>query len=174
MLGVLVGFVGAGMLILKQHEGDALFPEKGVMVYSLLVVLATLCYGLSSNLMKVYFDRNRVQSVTALALAAAAVVYLPWLLFFSEVPTKLIAGGSQMWASLGAIALLSVVGTALALALYQRLVQLTDPVFSTMVTYLMPIVVLVWGLYDQEHIAWIHMLGTLVILGGVYLVNKKD
>ena len=45
--------------------------------------------------------------------------------------------------------------------------------FATSCTYIIPIVAVLWGLLDHETISSHHIIGFLIILAGVYLVNKR-
>ena len=54
-----------------------------------------------------------------------------------------------------------------------KLLEISSPVFSVSTTYLMPIVAIFWGLLDGEEFKLVQVLGTGVILIGVYLVTKK-
>jgi drug/metabolite transporter (DMT)-like permease len=54
------------------------------------------------------------------------------------------------WLALLYLSILGVIGTAFALILFNRLVKLTSPVFTSFVTYLIPIVAIAWGLWDGE------------------------
>jgi drug/metabolite transporter (DMT)-like permease len=71
------------------------------------------------------------------------------------------------------IVILSFFGTALAKVLFNSLVQMSTPVFASSVTYLMPLVALVWGLLDGEGFSLTQGLGSLIILVGVYLSHKR-
>ena len=63
--------------------------------------------------------------------------------------------------------------TALAKVLFNKLVQISTPVFASSVTYLMPIIALVWGVLDGEGFSVWQGLGSLIILIGVYLSHKR-
>ncbi|MDP5045398.1 MAG: DMT family transporter, partial [Leeuwenhoekiella sp.] len=76
--------------------------------------------------------------------------------------------------SLMYIGVLAVVGTGIAKILFNRLIQISSAVFSTSVTYLIPVIGIFWGLLDGELFTLIHFLGAMVILAGVYLVNRKQ
>jgi len=71
------------------------------------------------------------------------------------------------------VGVLSVFGTALAKILFNKLIQISTPVFATSVTYLMPIVALIWGLLDGERFTLLQGLATTIILTGVYIANSK-
>ena len=75
--------------------------------------------------------------------------------------------------SLGYIAILSVVGTGIAKVLFNKLVQISTPVFSSSVTYLIPIVAIMWGIIDGEKLSIIQFFAGVIILIGVYWVNKE-
>jgi drug/metabolite transporter (DMT)-like permease len=52
-------------------------------------------------------------------------------------------------------------------------VQIASPVFSSSVTYTMPIVAVLWGVIDGESFIIWQLVAAGVILFGVYLGNKK-
>jgi drug/metabolite transporter (DMT)-like permease len=80
---------------------------------------------------------------------------------------------SGAWTGLGYISILAVVGTALALVFFNRLIKMTSALFAASVTYMIPIVAIGWGLIDGEVFEWNNILWIALILGGVYLVNTK-
>ena len=68
--------------------------------------------------------------------------------------------------------LLGVFGTAVAMSLFNILIQRTQIMFAASVTYLMPVVAVFIGFVDHETISWYHMLGLSLILVGVILINR--
>jgi drug/metabolite transporter (DMT)-like permease len=75
---------------------------------------------------------------------------------------------------LGYVILLCTFGTALAKVMFNKLVQISTPVFASSVTYVMTLVALLWGLLDGEKISFVQVIGGVVILFGVYLANRKN
>jgi drug/metabolite transporter (DMT)-like permease len=63
--------------------------------------------------------------------------------------------------------------TAVANFLFFRLTQRTGALFSSSVTYLMPIVAVGWGIYSHESLTSVHALCGAIILIGVYLVSRN-
>jgi drug/metabolite transporter (DMT)-like permease len=51
---------------------------------------------------------------------------------------------------LGFVATLSVLGTGLAMMLHYRLMSVSNPLFASTVTLLMPVVAVMWGVIDGE------------------------
>ena len=168
LLGVLVGLVGAGFLI---FFGKNVNPNQNYW-YAGFVVLATICYACNANIIK-----SKLQDVSPMGIAVGnftsifvpAVIVLPLSGFFK---TEVLAG-PFFWESFGYIVLLCIIGTCIAKVMFNRLVQLSSAVFSVSVTYLIPIVGVFWGLLDGETFTIRQSFAALLILLGVYLVNKK-
>lgn len=168
IVGVIIGFVGTIMLILS---GASLKPDQNY-YYALLVVLATLMYATNSNIIK-----KHLQEVPPLAIAAGnfafilipAFIVLLWDGFLNSNPLE----DQKIVEALGYVLVLSLFGTAIAKVLYNKLVQMATPVFAASVTYLMPVVALIWGLVFGERFTFQEALASLLILFGVYWANKK-
>lgn len=166
MMGVVVGFIGAAMLIaLKQMEGNNDWP------YAMLIVLATLCYGLSVNVIPARLAHMNSLHISALALLMTAIPCSVYVFYSGAhlVPAQNPAG----WASLGYIIILACLGTAVASFLYFRLAQDKGALFASSVAYLMPLVAVGWGVRNDEAITLKHIACAAVILAGVYLVNTR-
>ena len=73
---------------------------------------------------------------------------------------------------LAALVVLAVVGTGLALIAFNRIIQLTNALFASTVTYIIPIFATMWGWLDDEPIALVHLAGGVVVLIGVGLVHR--
>ncbi|MFK7924574.1 MAG: DMT family transporter [Bacteroidia bacterium] len=168
--GMLIGFSGALVLVLGSGQEIDFWSNA---LYSLLVVIATIGYGLSTNIMKRYLNTTPSLLATGYALMAMAIPYTIYLLFFSGVGEVFRSAEPSVWMSFGSIAILAALGTALALVCFYRLVQITDPIFSSSVTYVIPIVAMMWGLLDGEKIYPAQYVGMALILSGVFLTNRK-
>jgi drug/metabolite transporter (DMT)-like permease len=77
------------------------------------------------------------------------------------------------WKALGFIAVLGLMSTAVATVIFNKLVKTNSPLFASSVTYLIPIVAVMWGVLDGEHLYLGHYIGMIAIIGGVYLANRK-
>ncbi len=164
--GVIIGFAGALVLVLGKKGGGI----KVDTLYSILPVIATFCYGMSSNITKQKLqDQNPVYS-TSLAMLMVGIPALIGL-GFSGAPHKIITG--QAWVSIASVAFLAIFGTLIAWILFYRLVQRTDALFAASVTYLIPIVALYWGYRDGEQLTIIQIGGMLLILLGVYFTTAN-
>lgn len=169
IVGIAIGLGGAVLLVLAGKEGID-FTRN--VQFSLLIVLATFCYGISANLISEYFSKSNPVTVTAFSLASVGIPAGIWL-FTAGGFVETVSAPTFPWISFWSIFALGSLGTAFALVLFTRLLQLTDVVFSSSVTYLIPIVALVWGIIDGESIHWMQFLGLGIVISGVYLVNRK-
>lgn len=168
IIGVGVGLIGA-LLLLGFNESN---EQSKNINYSLLVVLATICYAISVNAIKKYL--SHVNSVAASVWAF--VIIGPLALIYLFVNTDFQSHLTQNpngYSALGFIVLLAVFGTAIALILFNSLIKLTGTVFASTCTYLIPIVAISWGLLDGEVVTVVQMLSVGVIILGVWLINKK-
>ena len=138
--------------------------------YVLLVVLATVCYAISSNVIKAKLNEIKALHITAVALTLVGPFAIGYL-FFTDF-TQILQTNAKAWEGLGYLATLGIVGTAIALIFFNRLIQMTSAVFATAVTYIIPIVAVGWGVWDGEQIFALHYVGMALIILGIYLVNK--
>ena len=168
IIGVILGFLGASLLILLgESEGT-----NANLWYGLFVVLGTLCYGMSGNLVKHYFQNVESLIISAVSFCMIGTPAIGYLMY-SGALTGLEWTQDQVF-SFGAVLILSLVGTVLATIVFYRLIQETTAVFGSSVAYLMPLVAMGWGFLDGEPIGLVIILSMVIILTGVYLIKKPS
>ncbi|MDA0945618.1 MAG: hypothetical protein RLZZ314_1666 [Bacteroidota bacterium] len=168
--GVVIGLLGAAILAFQPGSGVAL--GDGTMEGSLRVLTATACYGVSVNVI-----RNKLADVPPAAVASMALglVSIPALALASTG-----SGLGQVLThpdglrAVAAVTVLAVVGTGLALIAFNRIIQRTNAIFASTVTYIIPVFATLWGWLDNEPITSIHLVGGVVVLAGVWLVNRAS
>lgn len=167
LLGILIGLIGTVTLIVK---GATLNPDQNYW-YALLPVLSSFGYAFNVNIIK-----KHLQDLDALAITTGnfILIIIPafLVLVFSGFFTSFELN-AETKPALIYIFILAIVGTGIAKIIFNKLIQISSPIFSTSVTYLIPIVAVVWGIVDDEELSLIQLLAGIVILFGVYLVNKK-
>ncbi len=164
--GVVLGMLGAVLLLSYGLHN----PEKGTLWYALLVVAATVCYATSVTLVKRYLQTTPSLAITAVSFAMIGLPALAYLLG-SDFLFRL-QHHPAAWASLGYIAILAIVGTALANIIFFYMTQRTSALFASTVTYFIPVIAVLWGLLDGEQLGWVHVGGMVLILAGVYLASR--
>lgn len=164
--GVLIGLAGTLILILKGAEIN---PSQDYS-YAGLVLIATICYAFNLNIIKKHLQDLDAISIAVgnfMILMIPAVVILYFTGIFSTFEVNETSTMSLLY-----IAILAVFGTGLAKILYNHLIKISTPVYSSSVTYLIPIVAILWGIFDGERISAVQILAGGIIIFGVYLVNK--
>tara|TARA_B100000902_G_scaffold128740_1_gene127981 strand:+ start:310 stop:1197 length:888 start_codon:yes stop_codon:yes gene_type:complete len=169
VIGVIIGFIGALLLIL---EGYVMNPNNNYN-YSILIILATLMYAANVNIIKRYLNDIRPLTITVANFTAIIIPSFAVLVFSGALNDSTISNSSFL-PSLGFVIILSIFGTALAKIMFNTLIQISTPVFASSVTYLMPLVALGWGILDSENFSINQGLASLLILCGIYLSNKLN
>lgn len=168
IIGIIVGFAGTVVLMLARTGGSI----SGINYYALFIVAACALYGSNLNWVKFRIhglDPTTIASGALLFIGPMAIVYL---LGFTDLTSKLgTVDGS--WRAFGFIVLLGCMSTAIANWLFTFLIKISTPLFASSVTYIMPIVAVMWGLLDGESLYFGHYIGMVAIIGGVYLANRK-
>ena len=166
--GIFIGFLGAVGLLTVGKSSDM----SSHLFYSLYVVVATLCYALSVNIIKKYLNEVNPVTATVWAMSFIGPPAGIYLFGFTDFAHRLGTHPQAMY-SLGYVAILAVLGTALSVILFSKLIRNTNALFASSVTYLIPVVAIGWGVFDGENVEGQHLVWIGLILAGVYLVNRK-
>ena len=160
--GVFLGLLGAAGLL---YTGSFTFN-----LYGLLVVLATILSGISSNEVSKVKELNGIK-ITALSFFVTSPLAIIYLLFSDlSVPFH-----TENWVrNLSYIGILAVLGSAVALVIYYLLIRDTSPIFASSVTYFIPIVATLWGLADNEQFYSSMLISIIFIFAGVFIINRPD
>ncbi|WP_400192661.1 DMT family transporter [Hymenobacter sp. B81] len=171
-VGIAAGLLGTVVLMgLGGSGGEATPTGEGNAWYGLYIVLATLGYGISINIIKQHFHGIPSVAVTGLLLMLIGGPAALYLLLGTDFLYKL-QHAPGAWEAFGYIALLATLSTAVAMVLFNKLIQQSTALFASSNTYLVPIVALGWGLLDGEVInAW-HLVGMVIILLSVFILNR--
>jgi len=166
--GVLIGLAGAIGLISVSGGRSFEFNFQ----YAVYIIIATICYATNVNIVKYKLPDISAITITSISFLIIGLPVLTYLVFFTDFTRQLVTE-SQALTGLGYIAILSVVGTGLALIAFNKLVKLASPVFAASVTYLIPVVAVTWGAIDGEKLGAGSYIWMAFILLGIFLVNKK-
>jgi drug/metabolite transporter (DMT)-like permease len=165
IIGVLIGFVG--LTILSLSKGGISFDNY---VYALLILVATIMYGLNVNIVTQYLKDIEPMKLATVSLGImslfAAVVMWQQDVFSMAVYDE----GARL--SIFYAALLGIVGSAFATALFYALIKRAGGLFASLVTYGIPVVAIFWGIVAGEVVTAIQISCLALILGGVYLANR--
>lgn len=165
--GVVAGFTGALVLMKASNPDDG---HSSNLWYSALILIATLCYGTSVNIVQAFFKGTKPIIISAMSFFLIGVPAFVYLLT-TDIWSIINMHPDAMY-SLGAVTMLSIFGTVIASILFYYLVQRTSAIFASMVTYIMPVISTFVGVLDGEPLMTLHIFGMCIILIGVYLTKK--
>ncbi|MBD1398987.1 DMT family transporter [Pontibacter sp. JH31] len=165
MLGIIIGIVGTAILIFSGSD-----TSLDNTFYGIYIVIATICYGGSVNIIK-----HRLQGMKPLVMSSMALLTVGPLaiayMFTTDVVPKL-QSTPGAWEAFMYIAILAIFSTAVGLVLFNKLIHMSTTLFASSSTYLIPVVALMWGVLDGEVIQLWHYVGMVIILAGVFIVNR--
>lgn len=161
--GMAVGFAGIALVSLgSAADGGTAF------VGVLMVLAATVCYGLASNLAGSVQQRYGSVAVMSKMLALATLWTAPfgiWGLFRSDFG----------WEAAAATSVLGVLGTGLAFALMGTLVGRVGGPRASFITYLIPVVSLVLGAaFRDDKVSALAFAGVALVIGGAVLASRRE
>jgi drug/metabolite transporter (DMT)-like permease len=166
-LGVIIGLAGTLGLI---FSGAQVNPDQNYF-YSGLVIIAAACYAINVNIIKRYMHDISALGITTgnflVLLIPVIIVLLLTGFSFEDIVEDPVISTSVLY-----VMILGVIGTGIAMIIFNNLIQISDPVFSTSVTYTIPLVALGWGFLDGEVFSLLQLVSAAVILIGVFLVNR--
>ena len=168
LIGLSIGLLG---LLIYFLTGN-FYQGSGEYIWSLLVVFSSIGYALNTNLIM-----TKLRDLDALSITTATflITLIPALLvlYYADFFT-IYEHTPRQQSALLYILFKAAIGTAFAMVVYNKLVQISSPVFASSVTYLIPVVALVWGYFDNEIInTWQFIAGILILLG-VYIGNRQE
>ena len=161
LTGILLGLIGVFIIIGQVNHWT--FGTAGW--YALAALGATMFYATSGNTVKArlgHLDSMTIGSLGFFTVGFPALLVLFSTDFMFQLQTEPLA-----WSAMGYIALLAIFGTVIASLLFYYLIAETDQIFGSMVSYLIPLVAVGWGLLDGETLHWTYLAGLVLILAGV-------
>ena len=162
--GMILGFAGVvilvGPAVLKGLGGEAL--------RQMAVAGGAMCYAVATVLAK-RLPQKSLTANSAMALITATILTLPASLVIDRPWTI-----SPSVESLGAVAVLGVFPTAIAIVVYFALLRRTGATFIALINYLIPVFGVVWGVILLGESVSLRALAALaVILSGIALTRIR-
>jgi drug/metabolite transporter (DMT)-like permease len=165
ILGTIIGTLGIIALVLTGKT--ALL--NGDWDHILAIVLATLLYAISLTTIKNKLSNFNSFEITSLAF----LIIFPFSIggFFLTDTIQTFNSNPMAYQGIFYIIILSIVGTALAVVLFNRIIAFSSALFASSVTYFIPIVAVLIGFTFGETINLWQVLSMLIVLSGVIIAN---
>jgi len=167
IIGVVIGFVGLTLLFLLW-KGVSFDNFK----YALLILFATVLYGVNVNVVGHFLKEIPPMYIATISLAFL-VIPTAWVLWYDNFLQLSFHETSVQWAIVE-VAILGIVGSAIATVLFYILIKRAGGIFASLVTYGVPFIGILWGILDGEKITIKQVACLSIILFGVYLANLPD
>jgi drug/metabolite transporter (DMT)-like permease len=165
VIGILTGTVGVVSLMLAGQN----LSVNGNWTHIISIVFATICYAISLNTIRHTLSHLKSFQIASLAFFTTILPSLIISIQQDVIGTFQTTKGANE--GLVAIIILSVIGTAFALVVFNRLIAMSSVIFASSVTYLIPIVAVIIGLSFGEKInAW-QIASMCVVISGVFIAN---
>jgi drug/metabolite transporter (DMT)-like permease len=188
ILGICISFIGSVLLFLAQPLGNY---DITTILFTLLVVVATIMYGLNVNMVGKYLSGIPSLHIASIALSLCAIPAIIVLYFTGYFSQDIF--GEKMLVAAGYTAILGVLGTAFASIIFYMLMKRAGLVFASMVTYAIPTVAIMWAILDMHKAIifegelgfvevitviakawWKQFICLAIILFGVYMANRTQ
>jgi drug/metabolite transporter (DMT)-like permease len=166
-IGILIGLIGALVLIFSANSTNLEFNFQ-YLYPCLKVVVAALLYGINVNIIKSKLNHNDAYTNSMVPLT---LISIPALFIGIGNNAFQTAIKPESLTSLLGILVLGVVGSALSLIVFNKLVKKTSALFAASVTYLIPVFAFLWGIYFKEPVGLIQVFGVSLILIGIVLTK---
>ncbi len=172
VVSLVIGLGGTLLLIFASNDDTSLSFNP----YALVAVLAAVAGGLSANMIKYNLGDLKMMEIASvgflLVMPVTACYAYESGLFEALSGASGVLTTTQSQDALLYFLFLGAFANALGIILYVRLIQLSSPVFASLVNYLVPIVALFWGIMDGEVILLVHVMAMLLIILSVWLGNR--
>ncbi len=168
ILGIIIGLLGAIGLLWSSSNGNLVVNS----FYSLAIIAATIMYALNMNIIKEFLSKYDTLTIVSIAFLFIGLPAAIFLLAFTDF-IFIMQTHNYAFSSFGFVVVLSFVGTSFAVILNVKVIKRTTAVFASSVTYLMPIIAILWGILDGENFLLIFLLWIAIILAGVYMANRR-
>jgi drug/metabolite transporter (DMT)-like permease len=158
--GLVLGIIGVGVLVGVNPEGG----WAGA-IGTLAVILASISYAAGS-----LFSQHKLGDSSGLLVSTASVLWGTLVI----LPFGIAQGPGDIpgWEAIAAVAALGLLGTALGLMMYLRLLADYGSARGSLVVYLLPVVALFYGaVFLDEPLRVTALVGLALILAGVAIAS---
>lgn len=167
LIGLALGSTGLYLVLNSQFDPS----QTKDATYAFYIFPATLCYAISLTTIK--FKLNHLPSAAITSLSFLLILIPAFIIAIAQNSFDPIINHPDGLKAFGYLSILAVIGTALAVFLFTKLIAISSHIFASAVAYMLPVVAIFIGVLDGEKFDWINIIWVIVIILGVYLMNKK-
>jgi drug/metabolite transporter (DMT)-like permease len=165
LLGFLTGSIGLVLIVSNQID-----LGENSLSHSMIALSATLFYAISLSVIKFKLQHEKPLVITSLAFFS---MLIPAIIACFVTNSFGVLTKPEVIKGLPYLATLSIIGTALAVLVFNYLIVISTPLFASSVTYVIPVVALFFGVIDGEKFELTNIFWMVLIFTGVYLMGRK-
>ena len=166
VFGVIIALIGVFGLLSIAGGQNLSFNFK----YGIYIIIATIMYAININIIKRYLTDIPTIPMVSLVFFIPGLFITAYLFFITDF-IQIMQSNPEAYKGLIYVGLLGVFGSAIALLIFYHMIKFVNILFAASITYMIPIVSILWGVADGEAFNYIYLLWIIVIILGVFLVN---
>lgn len=152
--------VVAGIFCIGLIMADGV--DRNVSFSSLcLAITVPLFYAVANSIIRKCFQKIPVFQLVAVLMSVSGIMLMPFALAFEEITID-----ENFQLALWSMAILAIIARGFATLLFYTLIKEKGPLFAGLVTYVVPVIALLWSWLDREQIT----LKQSFALGGILLI----
>ena len=166
ILGISLGLIGCLFIVLFRKSGNSHSEETYYMYFMFVSVL--------SSAIALNISQSKLKGIPPLAISSVSfgtAGILALIGFLSITDWSALTMHPQIVSCTASLLCLSIVGTALASLVYFHIMKITNALYTSTVTYIIPIVAVLWGLTANEQVSSNQIIGLGLIIGGIRLLR---
>lgn len=166
MIGL--GLGSAGLFFVLNSQSDINLNKD--IRYALFLFPATIGYAISLTTIK--FKLNHLPSLAITSLSFLLILGPALIIALMTDAFSPIFHHPDGLKAIGFLSILAIVGTAVAVLLFTKLIAISNHIFSSAIAYMLPIVAIFIGVMDGESFPMVNLIWVAVIITGVFLMNR--
>lgn len=166
VLGIIIALFGVFGLLSIAGGQNLSFNLK----YGIYVIIATVMYAININIIKKYLTDIPTIPMVSLVFFIPGLFITAYLFFITDF-IQIMQSTPEAYKGLIYVGLLGVFSSAIALLIFYHMIKFVNILFAASITYMIPIVSILWGVADGEAFNYIYLLWIILIILGVFLVN---
>ena len=167
IVGVLFCVVGTMLIFIIESRGVTCINH-----YLLIGMLGNILYGCSSNLVKRYCSNIGSVCIVGVSLFAIGILSGVFCVMNTDIPAKIVNNPNGLKALL-ALAFVGIINLGFANVLFTIIIKRESPMFVSVESVLSPIFAVLLGIIDGERLNYVHFLGFLMMIIGIFYLNRK-
>ena len=166
MIGL--GLGSAGLFFVLNSQSDISLNKD--IRYAFFLFPATIGYAISLTTIK--FKLNHLPSLAITSLSFLLILGPALIIALLTDAFSPIFDHPDGLKAIGFLSILAVVGTAIAVMLFTKLIAISNHIFSSAIAYMLPVVAIFIGVMDGETFPLKNLIWVAVIIAGVFLMNR--